>query len=83
MNPEILTKQQSQYNTKSDNRFIASDNMVSHGGLNNLSFVDGDSNNKIVIGNALSKNLCCIQYAVCYIGAKNIIKMHLAKMETN
>ena len=67
MNSEILTGQQSQYNTKSENRFIASDNMVSHGGLNNLSFVDGDSNNKIVIGNALSKHLCYIQYAVCYI----------------
>ena len=83
MNSEILTGQQSQYNTKSENRFIASENMVSHGGLNNLSFGDEDSNNKIVIGNALSINLCCIQYAVCYIGAKNNIQMHLAKMETN
>ena len=64
MNSEIITGQQSQYNTKSENRFIASDNMVSHGGLNNLSFVDGDSNNKIVIGNPLSKKF--IRYTVRY-----------------
>ena len=57
MNPEILTGEQSQYNTKSDNRFIASDNMVSHGGLNNLSFGGEDANNKIVIGNSFPKNL--------------------------
>lgn len=50
MNPKILAGQQSQYNSKAEIRFIATDNMVSHGGLLDISVGDGDSIYKIVIG---------------------------------
>ena len=50
MNPEILAGQQSQYNSKAEIRLIASDNMVSHGGLIDISVGDGDYIYKIVIG---------------------------------
>ena len=50
MNPEILAGQQSQYNSKAEIRLIASDNMVSHGGLIDISVGDGDSIYKIIIG---------------------------------
>ena len=47
MNPEILAGQQSYYNTKSVIRYLATENMVSHGGLTDI----GDEA-KIVIGKA-------------------------------
>ena len=50
MNPEILAGQQSQYNSKAEIRLIATDNMVSHGGLIDISVGDEDSIYKIVIG---------------------------------
>ena len=54
MGPEILAgqdSQHSQYNSKSEVRLIATDNMVSHGALTDLSIGNEDSKNKIVIGN--------------------------------
>ena len=50
LNPEILAGQQSQYNSKAEIRLIATDNMVSHGGLIDISVGDEDSIYKIVIG---------------------------------
>ena len=47
MNPEILAGQQSYYNTKSVIRYLATDNMVSHGGLTDIR-----DEAKIVIGKA-------------------------------
>ena len=50
MNPEILAGQQSQYNSKAELRLIATDNMVSHGGLNVISVGAEDAIYKLVIG---------------------------------
>ena len=56
MGPEILAgqdSQHSQYNSKSEVRLIATDNMVSHGALTDLSIGNEDPKSKIVIGNII------------------------------
>ena len=56
MRPEILAgqdSQHSQYNSKSEVRLIATDNMVSHGALTDLSIGNEDPKSKIVIGNII------------------------------
>ena len=53
LNPEILAGEPSQYNSKSIVRFLASSNMVSHGGLTDLSIEGEDPNYTIVIGKLL------------------------------
>ena len=50
LDPEILAGEPSYYDSKSIVRFLASRNMVSHGGLTDLSIGVEDPNYLIVIG---------------------------------